>query len=115
MSAKPVLNAIALSAWLVVSILVFVTEASIGLIGAGVVGLLMWVICNLIELDAPASVLQTADFLARREQLRAGQRAEEHAASIAEKLLSLPSIRFYRYLGAALSVIGIGGFALFQI
>lgn len=115
MSARSFLNAITLSAWLVVSILVFVTVAYVGLIGVGVVGLLMWVICNLIELDAPASVLQTTDFLARREQLRAGQRAEEHEASMADRFLSLQSIRFYRYLGAALSVIGIGGFALFQI
>jgi hypothetical protein len=115
MSTRSVLNAIALSAVLVVSILVFVTAAQVGLISVGVFGLLMWGICNRMELDAPVSVLQTSAFLARREQLRAGQRAEEHAASMAARLLSLQSIRFYRYLGAALSVIGLGGFALFQI
>lgn len=115
MSARSVFNAVALSGCLVVSIVVLVTVAYVGLIGVGVVGLLMWVICNLIELDAPANVLQTAGFLARREQLRARQRAEEHAASMADRLLWLQSIRFYRYLGAALSVFGIGSFALFQI
>lgn len=115
MPARSVLNAIALSVLLVVSILAFVIVSHVGFIGMGVIGMLMWVICNLIELDAPASVLQTADFLARRQQLRAGQRTEEHAASTADRLLSLQSIRFYRYLGAALSVIGIGGFALFQV
>ena len=85
------------------------------MIGVGVVGLLMWGICNRMELDAPVSVLQTAAFLARREQLRAGQRADEHSASMAARLLSLQSIRFCRYLGATLSVIGIGGFVLFHI
>mgnify|MGYP001807503072 CR=1 FL=1 len=115
MSARPVLCVIALSAGLVVSILAFVTVAQVGLIGVGVVGLVVWGICNRMELDAPVSVLQTAAFLARREQLRAGRRADEHSASMAARLLSLQSIRFYRYLGAALSVIGIGGFVLFQI
>ena len=115
MSARSVLNAVALSGFPVVSIVVFVTVAYVGLIGVGVVGLLMWVICNLTEIDAPASVLHTADFLARREQLRAGPRAEEHAACMANRLPWLQSIRFYRYLGAGLSVFGIGGFALFQI
>lgn len=115
MSARSVLDAVAISGCLVVSIVVLVTVPYLGLIGVAVVGLLMWVICNLIEIDAPASVLHTADFLARREELRAAQRAEERAASMANRLLSLQSLRFYRYLGMALSAIGIGGFALFQI
>jgi hypothetical protein len=34
---------------------------------------------------------------------------------MANRLPWLQSIRFYRYLGAGLSVFGIGGFALFQI
>lgn len=111
MPAKSVLNAIALSVFLIASILVFVTVSHVGFIGVGVIGLLLWVICNLVELDAPASLDQNAAFFARREQLR----AEERAADVADRLLSLQSIRFYRYLGAALSVIGIGGFVLFQI
>jgi len=115
MPARSVLNAIALSVLLVVSILVFVTVSHVGFIGVGVIGMLMWVICNLIELDAPASVDDTLASFTRREQLRAGQRAEERAAALADRLLSLQSIRFYRYLGAALSVIGIGGFALSRI
>jgi len=62
MPARSVLNAIALSVLLVVSILAFVIVSHVGFIGMGVIGMLMWVICNLIELDAPASVLQTADW-----------------------------------------------------
>ena len=78
MPARSILMAIALSAWLVISILVFVTVAYVGFIGVGVVGLLMWFICTLVELDATVSVNETGAFF-------------------------------------ALTVIGIGGFLLFQI
>ncbi len=107
--------ALALSVWLVVSMIVFITVAYVGFIGVGVVGMLMWCICNLIELDAPVSANASEAFLIRRMQARAERRAEERAATIADRLASLQSIRFYRYLGAALTVVGIGGFVLFQI
>lgn len=115
MPARSILMAIALSAWLVISILVFVTVAYVGFIGVGVVGLLMWFICTLVELDAPVSVNETGAFFARQLEVKAGQRPEERAATMADRMLALQSTRFYRYLGAALTVIGIGGFLLFQI
>lgn len=115
MPARSILMAIALSAWLVISIMVFVTVAYVGFIGVGVVGLLMWFISTLVELDAPVSVNDTGAFFARQLEVKAGQRPEERAATMADRVLALQSTRFYRYLGAALTVIGIGGFLLFQI
>ncbi|MDB5489864.1 MAG: hypothetical protein JWQ58_3579 [Reyranella sp.] len=115
MPARSILMAIALSAWLVISIMVFVTVAYVGFIGVGVVGLLMWFICTLVELDGPVGASDTPAFFARQLEVKAGQRPEEHAATMADRLLALQSTRFYRYLGAALTVIGIGGFVLFQI
>jgi len=111
--------AIALSAWLVISMLVFVTVAYVGLIGVGVVGLLMWFLATLVELNTDAPVgtgtIATPGFLARQVEVKAAQRAEERAASFADRLLALQSARFYRYLGAALTVVGIGGFVLFRV
>ena len=115
MPARSILMAIALSAWLVISIMVFVTVAYVGFIGVGVVGLLMWFISTLVELDAPVSVNETGAFFARQLEIKAGQRPEERAATVADRVLALQSTRFYRYLGAVLTVIGIGGFLLFQI
>lgn len=119
MPAKSVLMAIALSAWLVISILVFVTVAYVGFIGVGVIGLLMWFLATLAELDTDAPVgtgtIATPGFLGRQLEVKAAQRPEERAASLADRLLVLQSTRFYRYLGAVLTVVGIGGFLLFQI
>lgn len=115
MPARSILMAIALSAWLVVSIMVFITVAYVGFIGVGVVGLLIWFICTLVELDAPASVNETGTFFARQLEVRAQQRPEEREATMADRVLALQSTRFYRYLGAAMTVVGIGGFLLFQV
>ena len=54
-------------------------------------------------------------FLARQVEVKAAQRSEERAASFADRLLALQCTRFYRNLGAALAVVGIGGFLLFRL
>jgi hypothetical protein len=119
MPARSILMAIALSAWLVIGIFVFITVAYVGFIGVGVVGLVLLFVCTLVELDADRPVgtggIATPAFLARQVEVAAAQRPEERASSLADRLLSLQSIRFYKYLGAALAVVGIGGFLLFQV
>jgi hypothetical protein len=55
MPARSILMAIALSAWLVIGILVFITVAYVGFIGVGVVGLVLLFVCTLVELDAGAT------------------------------------------------------------
>jgi hypothetical protein len=100
---------------LIVVIVVAVTGACVGFIGVGIVGMLIWVIANKIELDAPACVSVSELSLRRRVQPGAQHRSEERAAVMADRLLSLQSIRFYRYLGAASFAVGIAGFTLFQI
>ncbi len=119
MPARSILMAIALSAWLVISILVFVTVAYVGLIGVGVVGLVLLFVCTLVELDADRPVgsggMVTPGFLARQVEVEAARRPEERASTIADRLLSLQSVRFYKYLGGALAAIGLGGFLLFQV
>lgn len=119
MPARSVLMAIALSVWLVISMLVFVTVAYVGFIGVGVVGLLMWFLAILVELNTDTPVgfgsIATPGFLARQVEVKAAQRSEERAASFADRLLALQCTRFYRNLGAALAVVGIGGFLLFRL
>jgi hypothetical protein len=119
MPARSVLMAIALSAWLVISMLVFVTVAYVGFIGVGVVGLLLWFLSTLVELNTDTPVgfgsIATPGFLARQIEVKEGQSPEERTASLADRFLALQSTRFYRYLGAALTVVGIGSFLLFRI
>ena len=119
MSGRSVLMAIVLSAWLVIGILVFITVAYVGLIGVGVVGLVLLFVCTLVELDTDRPVgsggIVTPGFLARQVEVAAALRPEERVSSLADRLLSLQSVRFYKLLGAALAVVGLGGFLLFQV
>ena len=119
MSGRSILMAIVLSAWLVIGILVFVTVAYVGLIGVGVVGLVLLFVCTLVELDTDRPVgtggIVTPGFLARQVEVAAAQRPEERASTMADRMLSLQSVRFYKVLGAGLAVVGLGGFLLFQV
>ena len=56
MSGRSILIAIALSGWLIVSIVVVMTVAYAGFIGIGVVGLLMWFICTIVDLELDGAV-----------------------------------------------------------
>lgn len=117
MSGRSILMAVALSLWLLISVTIFVTVAYVGLIGVGVVGLMMWFICTLVELDTDAGVggELSAGFLAQQMAARAGRSSEERAASFGERLLAVQSVHFFRNLGALLAAIGVGGFLLFQL
>jgi hypothetical protein len=117
MSGRSILMAIALSLWLLITVAIVATVAYVGFIGIGVVGLVMCFICTLVELDtdAPVGSEYSAGFLARQLDAKAGRSSEEQAASFGERLLATQSVRFYRNLGAALAVVGIGGFLLFQV
>lgn len=117
MSGRSILMAIALSLWLLIAVAIFATVAYVGFIGVGVVGLLMCFICTLVELDtdAPVGSEFSAGVLARQLEAKARRSSEERASSWGERLLATQSVRFYRNLGAALAVVGIGGFLLFQV
>ncbi len=117
MSGRSILMAVALSLWFLISVVVFATVAYVGFIGVGVVGLLMWVIWTLVEFDtdAPMESELSAGLLARQVQAKAGRSSNEHPSSLDERLLATQSVRLYRNLGAALMVVGFGGFLLFQV
>lgn len=117
MSGRSILMAVALSLWLLISVAVFVTVAYVGLIGVGVVGLMMWFICTLAELDTDAVVGGdlSAGFLAQQVAIKTGRSLEERTTSFGERLRAVRSVHFFRNLGALLAVIGIGGFLLFQL
>ena len=71
MSGRSILIAIALSGWLIVSIVVVMTVAYAGFIGIGVVGLLMWFICTIVDLELDGAV-GSGQGEARRIARRAG-------------------------------------------
>lgn len=117
MSGRSILIAIALSGWLIVSIVVGMTVAYAGFIGIGVVGLLMWFICTIVdlELDGAVGSGMSPNFLAHQVKAKLEVSRAERAACFGEKLLEAQSVRLFKYLGAALAVIGMAGFVAFQV
>ena len=117
MSGRSILIAIGLSGWLVVSIVAVMTVAYAGFLGIGVMGLLMWFICTIVDLEMDGAVGSgmSPDFLAQQLRAKADSSRDARAVRFGEKLLATQSARFLKYLGAALTLIGMAGFVVFQL
>ncbi len=117
MSGRSILIAVGLSGWLVASIVAFMTVAYGGFLAIGVIGLLMWSICTIIDLEMDGAVGGgiSPGFWARQVKARSESSPAERAARFGEKLLEAQSARFFKYLGAALALTGLAGFAVFQL
>ena len=117
MSGRSILIAIGLSGWLLVSIGVFLIVAYAGFFAIGVIGLLMWFIWTIVDLEVDGAVGSGISPIFLAQQLRAKDDVShaERAARLGEKLLETQSARFFKHFGAALALIGFGGFVLFQL
>ena len=117
MSGRSILIAIGLSGWLLVSIAAFLVVAYAGFAGVAVIGLLMWFICTIVDLEMDGAVGSglSPNFLAQQIKAKVELSPAERAARLGEKFLEVQSARFFRRLGAALTLFGLGGFVLFQL
>ncbi len=117
MSGRSVLIAIGLSGWLIASIVAFMVVAYAGFCGVGVIGLLMWSICTIIDLEMDGAVGGgiSPEFLAQQVRAKVERSPERRAARFGEKLREAQSVRFFKYLGAALALTGLAGFVVFQL
>lgn len=117
MSGRSILIAIGLGGWLLVSIAAFMTVAYAGFFGIGVIGLLMWFICTIVELEVDGAVGSgiSPGFLAQQVKAKTEVSRTERAARFGEKLLEAQSARFFKRFGAALALFGLGGFLAFQL
>lgn len=117
MPAKSILMAIALSGWLLASILAFLIVAYTGLFGIGFVGVVLWFICAQVELEegGPVATGSTASLIVSQVRARNEMSREQHAAQRHERSLTEHSARFFKHLGMGLAVIGFGGFLYYQV
>jgi hypothetical protein len=117
MSAKSILMAIALSGWLLASILAFLIVAYAGFFGVGFIGIVLWFICAQVELeeDRPVATGSTAGLLAPQLRARNEMSREQRVAQRYEGFQALQSARFFKHLGMGLVLIGFGGFLCFQV
>ncbi len=117
MHGRSILIAIGLGGWLLVSVAAFMIVAYAGFFGIGVLGLLMWFICTIVDLEVDGAVGNglSPNFLAQQIKAKTELSPAQRISHFGEKLIELQSVRFFKRLGAALALIGLGGFALFQV
>jgi hypothetical protein len=101
-------NAFAWALLLVLIGVAIVIADLLGFFGLFILGMLAWVICIQVELGDDTPTASRAVFRARMAQERSPER---RAAALAERQLRLSPLRFYRWCGIALTVIGAAGFA----
>jgi hypothetical protein len=114
LSARSILIALALSAWILASAVTFLFVAFTSFFGIGVIGLIICAITFRIEIDDVPNAPATSDLGAR---LRAGQDLPlEQRRSVAhEKSLAMQSVRFFRFFGLGLAAIGLCGGLYYQL
>jgi hypothetical protein len=93
MSGKFIVNAIAVVGWLIASLVAFAIIVLAGFFGVGLIGLLIVFAATQFDLDADGPV----------------------SGGIGSRFLRVPPVKFFKYLGSALALIGFGGFAYYQI
>lgn len=117
MSGRSILIAIGLSGWLIASIGAFLIVAYAGFFAIGVIGLLMWSISTIVDLEVDGAVGNgiSPGFLSHQLKAKVELSPAERAARLGQKLVEMQSARFFKHLGAALTLFGLGGFLLFQL
>ena len=117
MPAKSVVMAVVLSGWLVALVLAGLIVAYTGFFGAGALGLLVLCFSVIVDQDRDGAVGagMTPGFLARQVEARAAMSLGQRWAFRDEHAREAHATRRFKMLGAAMVVIGFGGFWLFQL
>ena len=116
MEGRTLAIAVAALGWLVASLIAFVLVASFSFFAIGLIGLLLWFICVRIELEKDAAVGSgwTPHLIGSQHEARERMSGDERARWRHEQSLGLQSVRFFKHLGMALTLIGGAGFLWFQ-
>ena len=108
MSARSLLIALALSAWILASAVAFLFVAYTSFFGIGVIGLIICGISYRLETNDAPSALVTSD-LGRQLQADRDLPLEQRRAADHEKSLVKQSVRFFKLFGLGLAAIGLCG------
>ena len=117
MHGRTIALAVAAVGWLVAGLIVFVLVASVGFAAIGVIGLLLWFISVRIDLEKDAAVGSgwTPHLIVSQHEARERMSDDERASWRHEQSLALESVRFFKHLGMALTLIGAAGLLWFQL
>jgi hypothetical protein len=112
MSARFVLNLIALFGWGVASLVAFVLVVLVGFIGIGLIGVILSFVATSFELDSDMAAGDgySSGLIGSQFRARENMTPEQRQAHRSEQSLATKSARFFKHLGLGLAVIGFGGF-----
>ena len=116
MSARSILMAIALSAWLLASVVAFFIVAYTSFFGVAFIGLIICYVGAQFELDGdrPVGSLATS-FLGAQVRAQQEMSAEQRQSVRHEHLLANQSARFFKFFGLGLMAIGLCGGLYYQL
>jgi hypothetical protein len=116
LSARSILIALALSAWLVASVVVFLIVAYTSFFGMAFIGLVICYVSAQFELDGdrPVGSLATS-FLGAQLRAQLDLPVEQRRSVSHEQSLSIQSARFFKSFGLGLMVIGLCGGLYYQL
>lgn len=118
MPGKAIVMAFVWSGWLIASVIAFMIVAYAGFFGVGVIGLMIWFVCARVDMEDEGNVVGSGfspGFLAQQVRNRAEMSRAERAALRGRQVVGQQTVRFFKYLGVTLTVLGFGGFLLFQL
>jgi hypothetical protein len=117
MEGRTIAIAVAVLGWLVASLVAFVFVVWFSFAGIAVMGLMLWFVCVRMELEKDAAVGSgwTPHLIASQHEARERMSGDERARERHEQSLGLQSIRFFKHLGMALTLIGAAGFLWLQV
>lgn len=117
MSARTILIAIGLSAWLLASAAAFLFVAYTTFFGIAVIGLAICWTATQFELDGDAPVGNGLNpgFLAAQVQAKRDLSREQRLSAQHEQSLATQSARFFKLFGLSLVVIGLCGGLYYQL
>jgi hypothetical protein len=116
LSARSILIALALSAWLLASVLAFLIVAYTSFFGIAFIGVVICYVSAQFELDAdrPVGSLATS-FLGAQLRAERDLTVEQRRSVRHQQSLSVQSARFFKHFGLALMVVGFAGGLYYQL
>jgi hypothetical protein len=117
MEGRTIAIAVAALGWLIASLIAFAFVFWFSFAGIGVMGLMLWFVCVRMELEKDAAIGtgRTPELVAMQHEARQRMSEDERMSARHEQSLGLQSMRFFKHLGMALTLIGAAGFLWFQV
>lgn len=117
MSARTILMAVVLSAWLVASLVAFLIVAYTTFFGIAFIGLVICYVSAQFELDGdrPVASPLTVSFLGAQLRAQEQMTSEQRHSVRHDQSLCMQSARFFKSFGFGLLIIGLGGGLYYQL